>query len=54
MKKSLKSKLVLARQTIALLDTTDLAAVAGGQRPATKLSQCGDECHGTPTQLTLC
>ena len=54
MKKITKNKLKLDRQTIAVLGTAQLLDVAGGQKPVTKLSQCGDECTGNPTQFGLC
>lgn len=54
MKKLTKNKLKLETQIIAVLGTAQLHEVEGGQRPATKLSQCGEECTRTPTQLGLC
>jgi hypothetical protein len=56
MKKITKNKLQLDRQTIAVLSTSQLLEAAGGQRPATKATQCADQgCSGTiPTQLGLC
>jgi hypothetical protein len=55
MKKITKNKLKLDTQTIAFLGTAQLVDVAGGQKPQTKLSQCGEECTGThPTMFGLC
>jgi len=53
MKKIAKNKLKLNSQTIAVLGPSQLLDVAGGQKPATKLSQC-EECRPSPTQLGLC
>ena len=45
MKKIANHKLVLTKQTIAVLTGVQLSEVAGGQRPATKQSHCGDDCR---------
>ena len=53
--KKITKKLALDRQTIALLGTSQLIDVIGGQRPQTKNTQCGDDCTSTsPTQFNLC
>jgi len=52
--KKIAKKLKLEKQTVALLDTAQLADIAGGQRPATKNTQCGDDCTWVPTQFNLC
>ena len=52
--KKITKKLRLEKQTVALLGTAQLADVAGGQRPATKQTQCADDCTWVPTQFNLC
>jgi len=53
--KKITKKLALDRQTIALLGTSQLIDVIGGQKPQTKNTQCGDDCTSTsPTQFNLC
>lgn len=56
MKKVLNNKLTLAKQTIAVLTSSDLVMAAGGRRAETQETQCaGSGCTGThPTQLGLC
>ena len=52
--KKITKKLKLDKQTVALLGADQLTDIAGGQRPATKNTQCADDCTWSPTQLNLC
>ena len=52
--KKITKKLSLEKQTVALLGTAQLAEIIGGQKPATKQTQCADDCTWSPTQLNLC
>jgi hypothetical protein len=47
MKKVTKNKLQLDKQTIAVLSSSQLIDVAGGQKPETNNTQCADFTCGT-------